>query len=834
MKKSGKQQQNVNRVISIAPYQYIYVKDNNTSVIDVVKGPINYVIQEHEEHVEGKIFTMVVIPPMHYACIRNPVILYENGQPAKDKDGQVKLAHSELQYRFQENYKAPFFLYHGEHLSGTIQKLVFIKQDQSLRLKAIKKFHDGKVDREVGDEWLFYGPGIYYPRSEVDSMEIRYPIQIGPESALKLRATQNYTDRNGVKRKAGEEWLVRTQGTYILEVYETSSGILQKTVIKDNQALHVRALKSYTDCYGKEHKAGEEWLITPNVSTWHIFDVYEILVDVLEKIVLNKDQYVVILDPVDANGKNQKGSKKLVKGETSFFLQSGEHLESQIESVYILNETEALLLQAKEKFVDDTNTTRIPGDKWMIRGPCRFIPSIELKIVERRSIIPLDNKEGIYVRDTKTGNVRSVIGKSYLLEANEELWAKDLSGIEEEILKKSRPDGKGRTDKTRVVTFNCPYNTVLQIYNFKTDKNRIVFGPEYVMLEPDEQFNIMYLSGKTPKVPGVVKTLYLNMGPTYTTDQIEVETSDHALLIIEVSYNWHFDVNKNDDFEKQRKIFSVRDCIGEMCSIMASRVRGAVAEMTLNEFHKSSARVIRIAVMGEINGKIGDKFVFQNNLLAITNVDIKNISTKDEETKNKLQATVNLAIEITTRSQEEEAKRQAERRDQEAKSTLQRKIIEDNSQAESIKKVLFELKGHTQSIEESGMKEAEAKSKVNSMIIDSESNIKVATINKEIFNLKNRFKMENEKFDKEAYFNYLKSKNEIEIETKTQISDIETKKFQTVMNLIGENTLVELSQAGPESQIKLLESLGLDGFVMTDGNNPLNLYDFANNLTKNN
>ena len=313
-----------------------------------------------------------------------------------------------------------------------------------------------------------------------------------------------------------------------------------------------------------------------------------------QKIIVTENQYCVILDPVDQNGKNQKGSKKIVKGYTSFFQQPGETLENGLEDTFILSETQALLLQAKEAFTDENKTERVPGDKWMIRGPCRFIPSIEVKIIEIRSIIPLDNKEGIYVRDTKTGNVRSVIGKSYLLEANEELWKKELSATEEGILKKSRPDGSSRTDLTRVVTFNCPYNTVLQIYNFKTDENRIIFGPDYIMLEPEEQFSIIHLSGKTPKVPGVVKTLYLNMGPTYTTDQIEVETSDHALLIIEVSYNWHFDVLKTDDFNKQKKIFSVRDCIGEMCSIMASRVRGKVAEMTLNEFHKSSARVVRL------------------------------------------------------------------------------------------------------------------------------------------------------------------------------------------------------------------------------------------------
>ncbi len=401
------------RVISIEPYKYIYVKNNNTSVIDVVKGPQNYVIQEQEEHLNNQIHKMITIPPMHYVKIKNPVILNEAGVPVKDKDGQIKLAHSEIQFRFQNDYKAPFFLYHGEVLVGGVQKLLFVKQDQSLRLRAVKKYVDEVADakgkkqllpREVGDEWLFYGPGLSYPRPEVESFELREPIKIGPESALRLNAVQNFTDRAGTKRKAGEEWLVRQKGCYILEVYEKNIGLCEKKVIRDNQALHLRAVKSFTDCYGKEHKAGEEWLITPEISTWHILDIYEELVAVIEKLVLSKDQYVVVLDPVDLQtGKNLKGSKKQVKGEISFFLLPGEKLENYIENVYVLNETQALLLQAKEKFTDEAGQVRIPGDKWMIRGPCRFVPSIEVKIVEQRSIIPLDNKEGIYVRDTKTG-----------------------------------------------------------------------------------------------------------------------------------------------------------------------------------------------------------------------------------------------------------------------------------------------------------------------------------------------------------------------------------------------------------------------------------------------
>lgn len=821
------------KVINILPYEYVYVKDVNKSIVNVVYGPKNYIVQEHEELLNDTPLKMIVLPPMNYICIKNPVIL-QNGAPLKDKDGQIKVAHSEIQYRFNEDYKSPFYLYYGEEVVGKIEKLKFVSTNEALKLRALRNFTDGELTRQAGDEWLFRGPKIYYPKQEVQVTDTIKAIIINPCCGLRLKAKQNFTDINGNTRKAGEEWLVRVPGAYMTEVYEELVRLQKPITINDKQAIHLRAIKSYTDVYGKEHRAGEEWLITPDKSTWHITDIYEEVVKISDMKILNKDQYAVILNPVDENGKNLKGSKKVIQGERIFFLQPGEELENGIQSIMILNENEAVLLQAKEKFKDETGELRIPGDKWMIKGPCRFVPPIEVEVIQKRSVIPLDENEGIYVRDTKGGTVRSIIGKSYLLECNEELWQKELSPIEEEILTLSNP-GQQVRDKTRVVTYKCPYNTVLQIYNFKTEKSRIIFGPDLVMLEPDEQFCLMFLSGKTPKVPGVVKTLYLNMGPTYTTDRIEVETSDHALLIIEVAYNWHFDVLQTDSFEKQRKIFSVRDCIGEMCSIMASRVRGSVAEMTLNQFHKNSARVIRLAVMGEkpeYKGKINDKYVFENNLLAISNVDIKNILTKDEATKEKLQVTVNLAIELTTKSQEEEAKRQAESTDQEAKSLLQRKIIDDNSLAEDLKRPLFDLKAKTKSIEESGLKESEAKANVNAKMIESQSKIKIATINKDLQNLKNKLKNELESLKHSIHLNYEKEKNIIEITKKEKLSNIETRKFENIIDAIGKDTLVELSQAGPQAQVALLQSLGLDGFVLTDGNNPINLFNFANNIAK--
>lgn len=46
----------------------------------------------------------------------------------------------------------------------------------------------------------------------------------------------------------------------------------------------------------------------------------------------------------------------------------------------------------------------------MILGPREYIPPIEVEILERRQAIPLDENEGIYIRNNDTGEVRSFTG----------------------------------------------------------------------------------------------------------------------------------------------------------------------------------------------------------------------------------------------------------------------------------------------------------------------------------------------------------------------------------------------------------------------------------------
>ena len=58
-----------------------------------------------------------------------------------------------------------------------------------------------------------------------------------------------------------------------------------------------------------------------------------------------------------------------------------------------------MLLQAEKEYKDGENVYNA-GNRWMVYGPCEYIPPIEVKIVETRNLIQLAEKEGIYVRNS--------------------------------------------------------------------------------------------------------------------------------------------------------------------------------------------------------------------------------------------------------------------------------------------------------------------------------------------------------------------------------------------------------------------------------------------------
>ena len=56
-----------------------------------------------------------------------------------------------------------------------------------------------------------------------------------------------------------------------------------------------------------------------------------------------------------------------------------------------------------------------------------------------------------------------------------------------------------------------------------------------------------------------------------------------VLIIISLR---HFEVKDKNDEKEASKIFSVPDFIGDSCKACASRIRGAVAGVQFDDFHK--------------------------------------------------------------------------------------------------------------------------------------------------------------------------------------------------------------------------------------------------------
>merc|ERR1711975_193362 len=386
-------------------------------------------------------------------------------------------------------------------------------------------------------------------------------------------------------------------------------------------------------------------------------------------------------------------------------------------------------------------------------------------------------------------------------------------------------------DKTRVVKFRVPHNSAIQLYNYKSKASRIAFGPDLVMLMPDEQFSVMRLSGDKPKRPNVITSLNLQLGPDFMTDILVVETSDHARLRLTLSYNWHFEVNRKDGNEAGSKIFAVRDFTGDACKAMGSRVRGAVAGVTFDVFHKNSAKIIRASVFGmNDKGKVGDHFKFKANNLVITNIDIQSVEPVDIETRKSLQRSVQMAIQITTNSQEAAAKHSALREEEEAKGFLEQQRLKNLAKAEESKKKLLELQAESAAVETSGQARAEAKSKAEARHIEGQAAVTQAKLESEALHVKFEQEMKIIKAKQEAELAHAKAMIEMEVAKKRQLAEIEANRFKHMIEAIGQETITNIARAGPEMQAKLLSGLGIKSMMITDGKSPINLFQTAQQM----
>ena len=76
-------------------------------------------------------------------------------------------------------------------------------------------------------------------QTSVDVVQTVKAQIIKANTALKLRARARFTDRAGVTREVGEEWLVRKDGAYLPAVEEEVLGFVEAKVLTEKDALHL-------------------------------------------------------------------------------------------------------------------------------------------------------------------------------------------------------------------------------------------------------------------------------------------------------------------------------------------------------------------------------------------------------------------------------------------------------------------------------------------------------------------------------------------------------------------------------------------------------------------
>lgn len=706
---------------------------------------------------------------------------------------------------------------------------------------------------------LVKGPTTFYPRKEHQVLETVKAIEITQLKVAKFKALRNLTDDEGLPRRAGEEWVYRKLGSYSPSTpYIMYAGSVEAKVINEFNALHLKATTEFTDFYGKKRRAGENWLITKDITSLHFIDAYEKYVQTVGIVIVQDREFCIVNNPVEKSESGEVvqrfGGKKLITGPANFFLQPYENLEENHPlPIYVMKEDEALLVFAQNTFKDNNNVIHYPGEKWLIHGPGDYIPPIDVTILEKRAAIPLHKNEGIYVRDEKTGVIRAQIGSTYLLKAHESLWEKELPEEYEELLQKERlgvsytvPKQIGDQvvyeqvfnseprDKTRVISYRISSGKCVQVYNYKTKENKIVFGPELILLEPDEILTLLRLSGGKPKKENVIQTLSLLLGPEIISDFVEVETSDHAKIELDLSYKWHFEYNKESPLsEVNKKLFAVADFVGDISKSISSRIRGMVSSINYEDFHHNSAEIIKAAVFGRNqDGTIKQIKKFDANNIVITSCDIKSQRPIDKEVAEKLKKNTFLAIQIKTKATEMEYTHQTLFLQQESKGELDIKKLEDDSLAEQARIQLYTIRTEKDAMFSVATALADAKAENEKLEILGKNKVDLAVLEKEEkeVEISTMNELKNRKY--EIDLTHEKLQADIEVNEQQKLALIEVEKLRRMINVLGAKTLEQMVNAGPEIQAKMLKSLGLKGYLMTDGKSPINLFDTANGLVQ--
>lgn len=721
--------------------------------------------------------------------------------------------------------------------------------------------------RVAGERWMAAATGIYFP-NPATHMIVEEAVCLNSTTALVVEATSDFFDqRHGVARKAREQWLVTHDGVpagyYLPSLHESvvqltemvhigpdqycivanspdaagrpqwgrrdvwvgkqsffkhpavlCSPVYNSLVLDGTEALLVQAKQSFSDGDGVYHNGGQRWLISG--PRRYIPDIH---VSVLER------RRIIALDEncgVYVRNINS-GRIRSVFGQP-FMLTADEELWERPVSCYL---------------------------RRLLSAPRQSIRITEMTSQERREADIEYGRMHLLPEETDEMVGSSGLGGSNLLTeqtpespaSGSPTWtdSRDCSGHSDdadvasllaEAKRNAEPPEQTRdVQRYAVVSTNAVHNTLMQIYDVSVGTSRIVPGPATIYLEPHEHFTTLLLSGGRPKQPRQIHSLSLYMGPDYMADVIDVETRDHARLRLHLAYNWEFDSQRVGGGSYEA-FFTIPDFIGEACKMLASRMRSVVAGQTFEYFHRNSSSMIRHAIFSAAadgsTKMVGESLCFTANHLLISTVDVQSVEPVDAKTRSALTKSVQLAVEIITKSQESDASHQAALLEQEAKGSLELQVMTDRAMAEAQRMDFVRVMVENSALEQAGASRAQATAESAARLVEVEGELEATPMrcqshaegmSAELDILRERMKLD---------LAHRQVMNSLVVDKARRLAHLEASKYESIMATLGKEAVVAMAEAGPKLQSQLLNALGLQGLLVTDGKTPINLFSMVN------
>lgn len=160
--------------------------------------------------------------------------------------------------------------------------------------------------------------------------------------------------------------------------------------------------------------------------------------------------------------------------------------------------------------------------------------------------------------------------------------------------------------------------------------------------------------------------------------------------------------------------------------------------------------------------------------------------------------------------------------EEEAKGQLLTQQLENKAAAEQARKNLVQLSAECAAVEAEGEAVGKAKATAQAAEIDGLAAVRQAELRAQADRIVHENNLRRMREEYELQVAHAKQLAEIDVNKKRALMAIEADKFQQMVASIGKETLVELARVGPENQVKMLEALGLNGYLITDGKSPVN------------